>query len=364
MDYAFAPGTTPYDTNMKRLFRRCPNTTLIDVRTVRHVAAFINHLDTTASIPKPVGDLLIASHGNDRGWLQIDLDGGRSTDVTYEVLEAAATSGTVEIPTSLIQNPDGTSVSIKVHIRGCRIGKSLAFMQKLKQALGGSVGVTAPLHFHEYYHHGSYGLWEFLSYDFSLARKTRLRTKNDVVTAFQGASFTFINGSSVPAGNWTTWVPSTFNQATTDTNVNITLGTTIGSLSQLTLEREFRHRRRTYTYTVSGVTSKPASDAAALAILQSALSGDPTFQSSHAYPIYERYGYSSRSDFVNGFTWSYTHGSNQLVCTGTRHEYTCIVPITDPSTHHLIFNFYPNAGSSHSAIVNLLETDSRMFRTV
>ena len=67
MDYAFAPGTTPYDTNMKRLFRRRPNTTLIDVRTVRHVAAFLNHLDTTASIPKPASMSDRRPYRSDRG---------------------------------------------------------------------------------------------------------------------------------------------------------------------------------------------------------------------------------------------------------------------------------------------------------
>jgi hypothetical protein len=44
--------------------------------------------------------------------------------------------------------------------------------------------------------------------------------------------------------------------------------------------------------------------------------------------------------------------------------YTVVVPITDPATGNLVFNFYPNAGSPHAAITNFQESDVEYFEKV
>jgi len=55
-----------------------------------------------------------------------------------------------------------------------------------------------------------------------------------------------------------------------------------------------------------------------------------------------------------------------MICVGRQHEYTVLVPITDPpdlATGNLIFNFYPPAGSTVAAVENLMTSDSTMFYT-
>lgn len=371
MDYGFATGTTGYDYRMRLLLRVRHNTELVWRRSDTNIAAFINFLDTSDIIPKPIGNILIGSHGNDEGWLQIDLDGGASTDIDYEVLENAITSGSVVIPNSLREQPDGTLVPIDIHIRGCQIGKSLKFMLKLKEAFDGVNRVTAPKHFHIIDIAQSRGIFEYLGYGFKIIRKERLLTKPQARTSFQEGVFRFINESDVPDNRWKSWIPrrKRLNKPKTITKrFYVKLGQTIGSQTDLRVKREFRHKRRKFHFFPISIvlSSNPPNENARMGKLRNFLANHDLFKSGHDYPIYERYGYSDLNDFLNAWKWRFIWraSTKKLICLGWWHEYTVIVPITDPNNNNLIYNFYPFSGTGFNAITNLQVTDTQMFQTV
>lgn len=89
----------------------------------------------------------------------------------------------------------------------------------------------------------------------------------------------------------------------------------------------------------------------------------------NGYPWYQRYEFDSFDEFWDGFSWgtpTWNAAESRLGIVGTRHKYTCIVPISaDPAgANNLIFNFYPNTGNPTPAINQLLESDARLFLTV
>jgi hypothetical protein len=157
----------------------------------------------------------------------------------------------------------------------------------------------------------------------------------------------------------------------TSKNVFINLGQTIGTQTKLRVGIEFRHDVPRYTYRISGLSPIPTTRADRIAALRSALNTDATqpdslFASTHPFPMYERYGQSSIDDFVDNLSWQFSVAHGTLICVGTQHQYTVIVPITDPpdlATGDLIFNFFPPAGSAASPLNNLLTSDSDLFYT-
>jgi hypothetical protein len=369
-DYAFAPGTSDYDIKMQALFLNRANTTLIGGFGIIHLEGFFKHLAET--IPKPVGDLLIASHGNDRGFMQIDLDSGSGTHITYEALEQAVTKGSIRIPDALIQKT-GQPASSTVRIRGCRIGREEPFMKKLKEALGGAVGVTAPRHFHFVTVVPALGAFEYLCYaSFHITRPTKFDHKDALVAAFQAARFTFIDDSGVPAERWADWIPGNADQARHSVPMTVDFGETIGNrttgtVSFLNGAVEYRHDVLTSDspWTIENVTEPPPDDAAGRSLLKSNLKLEATFQGAHDYPVYRRFGHRSTDEYVDNWSWTFTWNreTKRLDCVGTRHEYTILVPITD-AKKHLIFNFHPASGTRLPVVAKLTEADDRLFLTV
>ena len=395
MDYGFAPGGTGYDRLARLLLGRKPNTTVIHQGAIRDVEAFIDHLNTNAGIAKPVGDLLIVSHGNASGWMAIDLDssgvnpdGTPATETTYEVLEqsVAVNPHTVEIPAAL-HHAQPNPIAFDVHILGCRIGQSQPFVQKLKDAFVRARSVTAPKHFHFAGGIGSsrrrptrYGSYENLSYSFVLTRPDRRRpaparfsTKNEAVNAFDNHGFTFIPphaggvGAAVPRAIWQREIPRSLRSRTRRRFVN--LGQNVGrGLRRLRIKHQFRNRGGSYTYTISGVAANPGNRAAREAMLRASLGAHPKFQAppGHAFPVFVRYGYASVNDFVDGFSWTFNWRRQQqeLVCVGRRRVYTVVIPVVDPANQNLFYNLYPVAGSGLVQVTNLPRNDARLFLTV
>lgn len=377
MDYAFAPGTTGYDNIMKDLFRQRANTSLVDQAAITRVDQFINHLATDGGVTRPVGNMLVASHGNDGGWMQIqiadiDADGDGVTDAntTYEVLEVADNTNVADIPAPV------RDANTKFHIKGCKIGQDFAvpFVQKFKAALGGAVPVTAPKFFHEVWYRTDLGVLEYLGYDFGVVQPTAFANRAALLTAFQGAGLQLINNSAVPNANWATWIPTNVGTGRQARNYTVNLspsltptnGSPISSL-RLTIDTGFRHDTETFTFTIDYSSgSPPAGAAARKADMKTSMAGEAVFQAAHAFPIYKRYEYNSLDGFVDGFNWAFNYNASQkrMTCVGTRHRYTVIVPITDPANDNLYFNFYPYAGNPTPAVNQLLETDARFFLTV
>lgn len=377
MDYAFAPGTTGYDNIMKDLFNHRPNTTLVNQTGITRVDQFIDHLETNAGVTRPVEDMIIASHGNDGGWLQIqfgdidaDGDGNPDSNTTYEVLEIADATNVAEIPAIV---PGATS---QFHIKGCKIGQNYAvpFVQKIKATLGGVVPVTAPKHFHEVWFRTDLGVLEYLGYDFSVVQATAFANRAAVLAAFGGAGLLFIDNSAIPVSYWSSRIPTKVGTGRSERSYAVNLspaltptnGSAINSL-RLTLDASFRHDAERFTFTLSyGAGSPPTSAAAKKADMKTSMAGVAVFGVAHPFPMYARYEYNNLDQFVDGFTWAFTFDKNShdMRCVGTRHRYTLIVPITDPANNNLFYNFYPYAGNPTPVIRQLLESDARFFLTV
>jgi len=379
MDYAFSPGTdkTGYATKMRALLSNRPNTTLIREqvarrRSISNVASFLEYLVTNPNIPKPVGNLLLASHGIDQGGMEIALVGAQSnTKTTYEVLEELVSSPSgspVRIPDALRQR-GGTAV----HIRGCSIGKWKPFVQKLKQAFGEEIKVTAPKHVHIVHPFGPMHYWgEFLAYHFKVARKKKLPNRDAVVAAFQNRipPFEFIPsapgsvGSPVPDNMWQSWIPKQFDQeALTRKPMYVDLGIKIEGTNRTDVGRSYSYERNYFDYTIT-LSANPGNEAKQLEALRAAFDNDKRFNKYHDLPVYERYGYDDVPGFVDGWKWHFDWKPPTLVCTGMRHKYSVYIPIRDPATNRLIFNYFPSRGSGVVPFISLVESDRRMFESV
>jgi hypothetical protein len=378
VDYAFAPGATGYDDLARQLFTNRPNTQLIQRKRMTTVDAFLHFLDTDPSVTLPADDLFLVSHGNDKAWMQIQLAVGQRGGTTFEVAEAAVTSGSVSIPTNVNHDSSGDLTSMAVNIRGCRIGVADPFVDKLKEAFGGESDVTAALHFHDIYKDSRVGLFEYLVYGFTLISQTAFADKAATITAMDGHGFTYRDGSAVPTALWTSWIPRNVGVGHRDTqSVFLDLGRTIGPLTKIPASIQFRHDQPSFTYKIAGLGSLPAAQSDRIDDLRQALNDDATnagstFASDHPFPTFKRYDQDSIDDFVDNLNWRFSWAANKkdptkslMVCVGSQHEYTVLVPVTDPpdlATGKLIYNFYPPAGLL-SAVDELLTSDSTMFYT-
>ena len=130
---------------------------------------------------------------------------------------------------------------------------------------------------------------------------------------------------------------------------------------------EFRYRINRYPITINFTGGPPPTEVAAQQQeLQEFRSTN--FEPTHPFPVPVRLGFADRDAFMRGFTWTFEVKGQNLLLTGSRHVYTCIVPITHPPSESvaalrgtLYFNFYPEGGSGLNRVVNILEDDTRFF---
>jgi hypothetical protein len=376
MDYAFAPGVTQYDAAAQQLFTNRPNTRLIQARGLTALADFFSQLDTATGIQLPAGDLFVTSHGSDVVSMLLHLVSTQTDATTYEVVEAAATSGAARIPTSVNHDSGGTLTSMSANFRGCWFGLSPPYVDKLKEALGNESPVTAPKGAHEFIPIGTTGMIEFLLSIFRVVAKDPLADQAAVAAtlASHTPAFTFRDGSSVAAALWTAWVPKDISTGKRVSQyVYARLGRKLGTQTRRRVEIWFSHYEPWLTANVPGLTGLPSDDPARIAALRNQLHaaanvpGSP-WASTHPLPMYQRFAHSSIDEFVDGMNWAFTWdaSTSMMGCTGSQHEYSLHVPITDPpdlSTGKLIYNFYPSPGSSDAAVNELLTSDNTLFYT-
>jgi hypothetical protein len=370
MDYAFVPGSDSQAGNVRMMLaRRTQTTTIAAQRRRTTVQQFINHLNTTASITKPIGNLLLGAHANSEGEIFITMFTGQRGGTTWDVLEQSlnTAANSIAIPDTLIgfTAPPPTAF---LHFKGCNAGKQRPFLVKLKEALGDHVNVTAPKHFHDIFFDTRYGVWESMAYEFRLQRPqaSAFTTVPGARAAFHGASLTLINGTAIPRENWDTWIPDTVNVSRSSRwNVPANIGSGFGRRTTADTTQEFRVDPTTFHVVI---TSSATDDAQRKADLQADLAGRTRFQSTHSFPMYQELGYASLSSFVNGYTWKFTASGSSLDCLGSRIIYTSVIPIRDPAdalNGNLIFNFYPNAGSTIPSVTTTLqESDATYFESV
>ncbi len=85
-------------------------------------------------------------------------------------------------------------------------------------------------------------------------------------------------------------------------------------------------------------------------------SGDP--------PLYLQYGYPNIDSFIAGWNCVCTMSEGKLNCSMSRHVYDIGVPILEPTTKKLIYNFHRQAGSGLDEWLEMPENDSRLFTKV
>ncbi len=383
-DYAFAPGkpgkdrvtNTLYDRLAHQMFDRRPNTTRIPRRrSIQCLHDFVDHLNNSPSITRPIGDVLIAGHANDGGDFFVPLHRGQKGATTYELLEDSYTDPAKEIilADATMGHTPGDPPNRYVHIKGCNIGKALPFLGNMIFAMGAAINVTAPKHFHYLYHHRHYGVFESMQYQFRAMNPTRFATRAELITALMATTPQYYDGTNVPQPDLEAWIPRTI-RSTQKFDVRARLGITLGRRSTIEVEREFRVRPDRLVLRIPITGTAPGNQADQLTALDTHLGNlrfrdddvESSFSPDHPFPAFVRQGYASKQAFLDGYTWTFSLNRRRttLVATGIRYVYTLAIPITDRASGNLMFNFYPNDGSAHAAILTTLDTsDSRFFET-
>jgi hypothetical protein len=213
-----------------------------------------------------------------------------------------------------------------------------------------------------------------MEYQFSIRSPTDLADRGAIVAAFAATTgFTFIDGTAPSSDDFEHWIPEGAKVKKGDEwSVATPLGTTIGERTTLTVKRTLVVDRSKYvqplTYSSASQVPPPANRRSAFDAVMRARA---TFLPTHPLPMFKRLGYDTFDDFMNGYVWDFTNVKTTKTgvvwtVSGSRVQYTIIVPITrrDPATTgQLVFNFYPNAGSSFGPITNMGEADATYFET-
>lgn len=391
VDYGFVhPDPDQHHENLRELYRRRTNTRLRSGGRVACVKDLIDDLDSDSDVrtTNQVEDLFLASHASGEGVIWTELYRGQGGPTTFEEIEDAIATvrHSVRIPTSLIPAvvAPATTPTHSVHIKGCNVGKERAtartprhpFLVKLKQAFGGNVNVTAPKHFHGATPIAGIGTFEYLCYQFILRVKPTARPSRSpladgaaVRAAFAAApGMVFHNGTTaVTAADWNRFIPRGMrvaNGARNERQVPVPLGTTIGTTT-VSVPHQVRaeHDEHVEITTYSGGVPAGRNH---IATAQAQMRTDPKFLATHDFPVWERKGYASFDDFIAGHHWTSSVSGNDVTVKGHRWEYTVVTPVVSLDTAtagQLIFNFYPEAGTSHTAVRSplLVETNTSFF---
>lgn len=376
-DYAFVPGTTKYDLAMGKLMEQRPNTTRIKPPGITTLAQFIralsdNPLQSTIDplITRAIDRIIVASHANDEGQLKLSLDGGADKFVDYEDLVEAIKKKSLAVDTGLLlPRPrvlGGDPSPAQFLVRGCRIGRQPVFLKKLKEALGSQIPVIAPRHFHAVDIHTKTpaGVLEYMAYSFQICSPKKLK-RAAVIKAMKQAKHQTIDDKDVDPKKWEGWVPSNPHkeyEQKKSTSVKSPITNKVAYFP-----RTFRYQARSWLKTPEplAMDKSKTKDDDRKKVLRDLLATRDEFKDSHPFPVYERYGYNTLDEFMDGWTWTFKprgKAVDEVKFNATRHEYTVIQPITEPTTGVLIMNFYPT--TKKGKMVELLKvTDKRMFET-
>lgn len=403
MDYAIAPMTDPVTTILNEMIaRRPPKPTMRTETTLRE---FIKNLNDDLAI-HPVGDLLVGAHANSEGQLfiqtfpgQLTAAGDATSRTEFEHLEQTLVPGAL---TKRIRIDDHTidfttpPPTHFLHFKGCNLGKAVPFVTKLKEALGNHVDVTAPKHFQgvvKVTSKGNGGSFEYMCYEFQVQTPATLTpedklqgfaTRADLIDAFHAEGFTYIDstiaGTPVPKADWDKkWVPANITKTQTFL-MALPLGATVAKLKAIAIKpvttgkikkrtkgsREFRVNQIPSPWKFAP-TAAATTYAARVAELKAALARDPRFDPGHAWPMYQRAGFSSLDEYMDGHLWHFGPTNAGPLTTGLRFEYTVVLPIIDNSgpKPKLFYNFYPATGSAQAAITTgILQNDPRFYLQV
>jgi hypothetical protein len=370
-DYAFVPGTSPFDLAMGSLTERRSRTIRINDPSVHTLQQFVRVFENSPLIANPIRSLLVASHANDEGQLKVTLALGSPKFIDWEDLDAPLKSKALFLKHEWFlprpQDGSGRPVPYQLLIRGCRIGTQRLFLEKLRAVLGNRIQVVAPKHFHAVVAHGGdpKGYLEYMAYDFFAKSPTQLKTKDAVVKALIQANHEFIDHRPVAEKEWKAWVPEK-PEAKYEQTEYPNLKTPIDK-KPARVPRKFRFKARDWLPGPEplAMDKSKTSDADRLEVLKPLLAERPEFKSSHPFPMYVRLGYKSFDEFIAGWAWTFAPKNkavDEVKFNATRFEYTVILPITD-KTGTLVMNFYPRNPKKDQVVELLSLDDARFFET-
>jgi hypothetical protein len=377
MDFGFSPGGDAHTRDLRAMFARQANTTLIDGAAVATVQQLISHVDKNPKITKPIGDFLLGMHSNDEGQLFILMFPGQNGPTVFETLEESLkkSAKSIKIPDALIGFKTGNPATHAVHVKGCNIGLAQPFLLKLKEALGGNVKVTAPKFFHGATP-AKQGLLEYMGYQFAVKRPKPFPDLKTALSEFDAAQFPLIDGTIVPTKDWEKLIPGNPNTPRAQ-QIDSKLGITLEKRTTIRTPRQYRAIQIAFgpwTVPFPDAASVPKDESGQLSALESHLKTDPRFKDTHPFPQFKREGFDRVIEFVSGYTWNCRPRGASLVCNGLRMLYVIVLAVTDPKTTppkglfcdgNLIFNFYPNAKSTLTPITTgFTVADPKFFATV
>jgi len=390
-DFAFVPGTDPHSGYARQFHANRPRSKVItgfgpidDT-----LESFIDALGRSTDVDHPVAYPVVVSHANEEGQLLIAMNVLAGANVIeYEDLEAAVGSGRLHLDPALLQprpQSGGQPAPAQLRVRGCRIGNALPFLRKLKDALGGAIQVNAPKHF-QYYGDitstgsgGLNGVYEQMSYDFTVSRPDPVANRAALITAFKKADFNWIDKKPVPAGTWSALMalpgmPKNIHDSGQHPLDYKVVARAAGKTADLVDDMaEYRYAREPLfgddekgnpLWGAFPLAKDPGTYLRRRAAVQQELSTQPLYQDSHPYPKWARSGFSSLDVFMAGWHWPmrYNKSTGQLQYRAERSKYTFVVPITRLGTKDLIMNFYGTGGSP--AVENLHAEDPDYYATV
>ncbi|HEX8494995.1 MAG TPA: hypothetical protein VF658_19295 [Pyrinomonadaceae bacterium] len=384
MDFAYAPGETSVDDLMRDMLERRSDTIPVPARPDANLREFIADMNNIPIIPpltRLADNILLCTHAYNEGVLDASMFPGQSGETVFETLEETLKdpNKSIAIPDPLIGHNPNDPITHFFHIKGCNVGTAVPFMVKLKEALGNHVNVTAPIHFHGILRAFAVGVFEYMAYKFQIVRRDPFKDRAEALAAFiSRTDFKLIDGTVVPEKLWKQWIPKDITK-TDSRKVYLNLGRTIGKQKNISADRDFQvvdahtvYGKFTYTIPFRQPTVVPTQTADQEKALAQSVNANPKFQATHPFPIHTRFGYASIADFLAGYNWTFSinvrpppSDLSDLVCSGQRCQYIMMVPITNPVTGNIIFNFHPNKGSGLPSIrTGLVESDTKFFATV
>ena len=323
MDFAFAPGVERRLKMLQQLLRDRTDGGALDTTFVTgqaNVRDFLSHVDTTAT--KPTGDLVLGSHGNDTGWMEIDIDAAAARTVSYQVLKDAhddvVRRNRLRIPPSFFTGTGGGTVPIRVLVKGCRVGQAPKFVDGLKLLFGGQVPVVAPKHFYAVRPSvktrgkkviARIGTFEHLSYSNEIVSRTELK-RPQLLAAYRAKGFqqfdaTATNPNPIP-DLWDRWIPAANKIGVgkpRPIRYRVSLGRTVAGLTTLSGAAEFRHAKPKRTYRIAN----PPAAVKTRAGFKQALAARPEFQPNWgptSFPEHEQYGHADFDSFFESYHWT------------------------------------------------------------
>jgi hypothetical protein len=368
-DYAYIPGESKFEKNMRKIMTRRPDTVVLPNTIVADLPGLVRILKAGKAIESPIRDLFFCSHANEDGRLIIGHSPALFGVVTYEHLERASQAGYLTIDGSVLdprpKNAAGVAATASVNIRGCSIGATLPFLRQFAKALGGHVKVTAPKHIHVAFTVTKpIGVGECMMYAFRLNMPRKLRNLADAQRQFGDSGFRRVDGKEVTTREWARWIPNTVNQSK-KWKVSLKAGGLLrGAPFSLWARYKYRAFKLFEKRQEIPVAKRPDTDDEKKQLARKALEEEnPLFSAQHPFPKYVRLGYRSMEDFMNGWDWRFRWmaSAKKLRFHPVRHEYEVRQPITDPATGMIVVNFFPRKGSP---MIELREEDDRFFASV